>query len=257
MRVLETKLYGGNNRMNVYQKLVELQKSTDAFVKDAKSYGYKYVSGSQVLGQIKETKDKLGLVLIPQITSQTTEKDGKLFIVKGELIYQWVNAEEPEDRLSVSWAYFGAQEDISKAFGSALTYAERYFLLKSLGIPTDEEDPDFAKKPEIRETAEPRETTEPRVNPGKAYYTMKEASNFEKTVNTPTTNEPVFESNFTKLKKLAEGHGKKIDFFIELSKAIFGTDRLNTLSPEQVSRLVSEIQPKQASIKDIDEQLPF
>ena len=34
------------------------------------------------------------------------------------------------------------QNDISKAFGSALTYSERYLLLKSLGAPTDEDDPD-------------------------------------------------------------------------------------------------------------------
>ena len=33
-------------------------------------------------------------------------------------------------------------DDISKAVGTAMTYNERYFLLKFLGLPTDEDDAD-------------------------------------------------------------------------------------------------------------------
>ena len=56
--------------------------------------------------------------------------------------YTWINADEPTEREVITWAYYGQQDDISKAFGSALTYSERYFLLKYFGLPTDEDDPD-------------------------------------------------------------------------------------------------------------------
>ena len=65
------------------------------------------------------------------------------FIVTAKMTYTWINAEEPTDKLVVPWVCIGQQtDDISKAMGTALTYNERYFLLKFLGIPTDEDDAD-------------------------------------------------------------------------------------------------------------------
>ena len=58
------------------------------------------------------------------------------------MLYVWVNAEKPDDRIEVPWQLFGQQDDPSKAFGSALTYSERYFLLKFFSIATDDDDPD-------------------------------------------------------------------------------------------------------------------
>ena len=56
--------------------------------------------------------------------------------------YVWVNAENPEERIEIPWQTMGQQDDISKAFGSGLTYSERYFLLKFFGVPTDDDDTD-------------------------------------------------------------------------------------------------------------------
>lgn len=137
--------------MNLYQKIVEVRKVAEGFNKDGKSYGYSYVTGNQVLGKIKDKMNELNLLLIP--STKTGEhhthayksakgKDVLDFVVKGEMSYTWINGDEPSEREVVSWAYYGQQDDISKAFGSALTYSERYFLLKCLGLPTDEDDPD-------------------------------------------------------------------------------------------------------------------
>jgi ERF superfamily len=142
--------------MNIYQKLVEIRKSIDVFTKDTEGFGYKYVSGSQVLHKIKAKMDELGVLLIPRINDQShktfdytvwdkqakQEKSKTDFIVFGSMTYTWVNAENPEDRIEIPFQYMGQQDDISKAFGSALTYSERYFLLKFFGVPTDEDDPD-------------------------------------------------------------------------------------------------------------------
>ena len=137
--------------MNLYQKIVEVRKVAERFSKDKKSYGYEYVSGNQILNKIRDKMNELNLLLIPStklgehhtheyITAKG--KDAIDFIVSGEMSYTWINGDKPDETLAVEWAYYGQQDDISKAYGSALTYSERYFLLKCLGLPTDEDDPD-------------------------------------------------------------------------------------------------------------------
>jgi hypothetical protein len=142
-------------KMNLYQKIVEVRKVAEGFNKDGASYGYKYVTGNQVLSKIKDKMNELNLLLFPSTTvgehslhayKTAKGKDALDFVVKGEMSYTWINGDEPAEREAISWAYYGQQDDISKAYGSALTYSERYFLLKCLGLPTDEDDPDA--KPE-------------------------------------------------------------------------------------------------------------
>jgi hypothetical protein len=141
--------------MNLYQKIVEVRKVAEGFSKDGFSYGYSYVTGNQVLSKIKDKMNDLNLLLFP--STKTGEhhthayktakgKDALDFVVKGEMSYTWINGDEPSEREVISWAYYGQQDDISKAYGSALTYSERYFLLKCLGLPTDEDDPDAKKE---------------------------------------------------------------------------------------------------------------
>ena len=137
--------------MNLYQKIIEVRKVADGFTKDTKGYGYDYVSGNQILNKIKDKMNEVGLILKPsaqvgehQLFCYTNSKgQDKVDIqVWGSMTYTWINADNPEEREVVPWAYYGQQDDISKSFGSALTYSERYFLLKYFGLPTDEDDPD-------------------------------------------------------------------------------------------------------------------
>ena len=138
--------------MNLFEKIVELKKQTEGFYKDTKSFSYNYVSGSQILDKITPVMNEIGLLFLPKsATHRNWEKheyknaqgkDKLDFIVEGDLVYCWVNAEKPTEVWEIPFQYYGSQDDISKAFGSALTYSERYLLLKSLGLPTDEDDPD-------------------------------------------------------------------------------------------------------------------
>lgn len=137
--------------MNLHEKLVEIRKSIGGFTKDKKSYNYSYVSGTQVLAKIQEKMNELGVLLMPEVTTQTFHeheykdkynKDKLDFIVHGEMAYTWVNAEKPDDFIKVPFYYTGQQDDISKAFGSGLTYSERYFIIKFFNLPTDADDPD-------------------------------------------------------------------------------------------------------------------
>lgn len=137
--------------MNVIQKIIECRKAIDKVVKDTKGFGYSYVSGSQLLEKIRPIMDEIGLFL--QVETENIQwstfdyKNSKGeektdFIVTGDIKYTWINAESPEDKLSNSFTIMGQQDDISKAFGSGLTYSERYFILKTLQAPTDTDDPD-------------------------------------------------------------------------------------------------------------------
>ena len=141
--------------MNLYQKINEVKKVVKTLSKDAETTGqraYSYVSGSQILAAIKETMEEIGLLFLPVKTEsrgwttfdyKNAKGDEKTdFVVEGTVSYEWIDIDEPSERQRVDFDYYGQQNDISKAFGSALTYSERYLLLKSLGAPTDEDDPD-------------------------------------------------------------------------------------------------------------------
>lgn len=137
--------------MNLYQKIIEVRKIAGGFAKDKKSFGYEYVSGNQILNKIKDKMNEVGLILQPstlagehQLFCYTNAKGQEKVDIQvwGEMAYTWINADEPTEREVITWAYYGQQDDISKAFGSALTYSERYFLLKYFGLPTDDDDPD-------------------------------------------------------------------------------------------------------------------
>ena len=160
-------------KLNLCQKLSLIRRTVSGFTKDTTGYQYKYVSGSQVLGKIKDAMDTLGILLVPMIAYETSatevieikqiksvkvgynngkpqyedkEVTSRDYIVKSSMDYVWIDCRTGE-RLVVPWALFGQQDEISKAFGSGLTYSERYFILKFFNVPTDEDDPDSRQKP--------------------------------------------------------------------------------------------------------------
>lgn len=146
--------------LNLYQKIVQVRMIAEGFSKDKSSFNYSYVSGNQVLGKIKDKMNELNLLLFPSTKvgehhthayKTSKGKDALDFVVKGEMSYTWINGDNPSERETVTWAYYGQQDEISKAYGSALTYSERYYLLKSLGLPTDEDDPDAKQEKPVQQ----------------------------------------------------------------------------------------------------------
>ena len=51
-----------------------------------------------------------------------------------KLTYVWIDADKPEEQFEVTFYAVGQQDDVSKAHGTALTYAERCFLMKFFNI---------------------------------------------------------------------------------------------------------------------------
>ncbi|WKU13006.1 ERF family protein [Staphylococcus devriesei] len=149
-------------QLNLYQKIADVKAHIDGFTKDTKGYNYSYVSGSQVLHRIRNKMIEHNLLLVPK-TSEENYKQVEVtrfnktakreitvteFVVEMKLIYVWINADKPEEQLEVPFYSVGQQDDVSKAHGTGLTYAERYFLMKFFNIPTDEDDADAKQKQE-------------------------------------------------------------------------------------------------------------
>ena len=145
--------------MNIYQKLIEVRKSVPYLQKENANKQYKYVSSSQTLSSVRTKLDEHGLLLIPEVLdtnvlTQTVENVDKYdnkkktttYFTELKMQFTWVNAEKPEEKIVCPW--YGQGVDIAgeKGVGKALTYAEKYFLLKFFNIATDEDDPDSFQK---------------------------------------------------------------------------------------------------------------
>jgi len=140
--------------MNIYEKLLEVRKAVPYLKKESQGQQYKYVSSSQVLQSLREAMDEQKLLLIPKVIDtkvstemvewQDKEKPKKTTTYFTELTMEfvWVNAEKPDEIIVCPW--YGQGVDIAgeKGVGKALTYAEKYFLLKSFNVATDKDDPD-------------------------------------------------------------------------------------------------------------------
>lgn len=134
--------------MSIYKKLHEIQKQINGLSKDKAAFGYKYVTGDKVLEHIKPLMNDLGLLLkqevlsIDNVRQDYTTKNGAKSEINSKVMmrFTWVDIETGEKDENL----FGAngQNDWDKGVGSALTYGERYFLLKYFHIATDEDDID-------------------------------------------------------------------------------------------------------------------
>ena len=144
--------------MSVYQKIIKLQQATRSLQADASGQTgaarYKYLSGTKLLGQVRPKMDELGLLLLPEVTDisntpityRTTNNEKLEMFTSIKLRFTWIDADDGSS-LSQEFAANGMNA-FDKGLGSALTYAERYFLLKTLHIATDEDDVDALVKDE-------------------------------------------------------------------------------------------------------------
>jgi hypothetical protein len=148
---------------NIYRKLIEVRKAVPSITKNSRGSRFRFVSSSQILGALRQAMDAHGLLLIPRLVSERvlehqTKRGDRLYFTILNIEFTWVNADNPDERIACPWVGQGLDEG-ERGVGKALTYAEKYFLLKFFNIPTDGDDPDAddkrppAKKREASGTA--------------------------------------------------------------------------------------------------------
>ena len=136
-------------KLSLYQKLLMIQKEVTAFTKDERGNNYRYTTGNQVLGKIRPLMNEYGLILKQEVLSVENErmdyktsrgKEKSEVLTSAKQRFTWIDTDSGETDMN-EW-HANGMNDWDKGLGSALTYAERYFLLKYFHVPTDEDDPD-------------------------------------------------------------------------------------------------------------------
>ena len=151
----------GNETLNIFQRM---SKATDAINRVAKNLQvgvgaaqYKAVGESDVLAAVKPIEVECGIYSYPisreivndEILKTSTTKEYKGEITTTEknsvflrirTIYRFVNVDKPEEYIDII-AYGDGIDAQDKAPGKAMTYSDKYALLKAYKIETGD-DPD-------------------------------------------------------------------------------------------------------------------
>ena len=159
--------------MSVYKKMHQVQAATRSLAANTEGQTggakYSYVSGAKLLGVIRPLMDKLGLILTQEvveiknepITYMTRNGEKTEMFTTAHIRFTWVDTEDGSQVVNDFFA--NGMNAWEKGLGSALTYAERYYLMKTFHIATDEDDVDALVKDEaIKETPQPSQAVRAR-----------------------------------------------------------------------------------------------
>lgn len=136
--------------MNIYEKMLQITSEISTIAKNLEvKYGttqYRAVGEADVLRPIKKLEKKYGVYSYPksrQVIDRgtiTNSKGTNSLFMRVETEYCFVNVEKPEEQISVI-TYGDGVDTQDKAPGKAMTYADKYALLKAYKIVTGD-DPD-------------------------------------------------------------------------------------------------------------------
>lgn len=140
--------------MNIYEKMIEATKRIATVAKNLQvetgyNKSYKAVSEADVLAAVKPIEVELGIYSYPvqreiveagTITSQTKNGEAKRLFMRLQTVYRFVNTEKPDEFIEIT-TYGDGVDSQDKAPGKAMTYADKYALLKAYKVQTGD-DPD-------------------------------------------------------------------------------------------------------------------
>lgn len=174
--------------LNIYQRLAIVRTEVPYLQKTQKGQQYQYVGSSDVLGALHSKINEVGVQLVPSIvnhkvteqievgsqynkyTQQNDEKKRVTYFTELDMIMKWVNNDDPSDFIECPWYAQGVDIAGEKGVGKALTYAEKYFLLKYFNIATDKDDPDS-----FQEKIDKKNNEKPDKKPGNDKKTLSKA----------------------------------------------------------------------------------
>lgn len=140
--------------MNLYQRLAAATTEMETVAKNlnvdtGKNKSYKAVSERDVIDAVKKVEARHGIYSFPVqrkiIESEVLETEtqyGKktTFFLRVETVYRFLNVDNPVEYIDVT-SYGDGMDSGDKATGKAMTYADKYALMKAYKISTGD-DPD-------------------------------------------------------------------------------------------------------------------
>lgn len=146
--------------MNIYEKMSAITNELGVVAKNlnvdmGKGKSYKAVQEKDVLDAVKPIEEKYRVYSYPKerkvIDSEILEKETtygktKNMYLRIETIYEFVNLDKPEEKITMT-SYADGIDSGDKATGKAMTYSDKYSLLKAYKIATGD-DPDKDASPE-------------------------------------------------------------------------------------------------------------
>ncbi len=144
--------------LNIFQRMLAATSEINRVAKNlkvdiSKSQSYKAVAESDVLEAVKPIEEKYGIYSYPvsrtvikdEAYTTTSEYDGRksektTFFMRLATVYRFVNVDNPDEYIDIT-TYGDGVDTQDKAPGKAMTYADKYALLKAYKIQTGD-DPD-------------------------------------------------------------------------------------------------------------------
>ena len=155
-------------QLNIYQKMLLATEKIGVVAKNLnvelnKSRSYKAVSEVDVINAVKPIEIELGIYSFPydrevietNILTNTKvyngqETETKNLFMRIETVYRFVNVDKPDEYIDMV-SYGDGVDSQDKAPGKAMTYADKYALLKAYKIQTGD-DPDKDPSGELKGT---------------------------------------------------------------------------------------------------------
>ena len=149
--------------MNIFEKMLEISSEIKNISKNLEvgigASSYKAVGEADVLCAVKELEARYKIYSYPakrkivaseiletERTSNGKTTKGNQIFLRIETIYKFVNVENPEESIEII-SYGDGIDTQDKAVGKAMTYADKYALMKAYKIISGD-DPDQDKSPD-------------------------------------------------------------------------------------------------------------
>jgi hypothetical protein len=157
--------------MNIFEKMAAITADLQTVAKNltvatSKTASYKAVSERDILDAVKPLEAKYGVYSYPvsreilesHMLESESEYQGKVqkkttFMTRIKTVYRFVNVEKPDEYIETTTFAEGIDPQ-DKGSGKAMTYADKYALMKAYKISTGD-DPDQDASKEERYTPAP------------------------------------------------------------------------------------------------------
>lgn len=169
-------------KLNIYEKMLMITDEIGVIEKNLKidinkTRSYKAVSERDVLDGVKPLEKKYRVFSYPTsrkiVSTETLEKTtdygtSTSLFMRVETTYKFVNIDKPEDFIETT-VYGDGIDTGDKAPGKAMTYVDKYALMKAYKLSTGD-DPDKEASPETGYKKAEKKATEKQIELLEKYY---------------------------------------------------------------------------------------